>query len=135
MRREKVFCIYGCFSISRCINGGRKSLNQLNFQTLLNFYTTKIEKVVEFECFCANIVQLFQKHWQALLWMCTFCCPLQYYQNFMRNQEGKIELQKNIYRRICVRDITFLTARSPFYVFLLLSSSTASLFPSNALAE
>ena len=27
------------------------------------------------------------------------------------NQEGiKIELQKNVHRRICVRDITFLTA-------------------------
>ena len=34
----------------------------------------------------------------------------------MRHQEGKIELQKNVQRRICVRDITFLTARPPFYV-------------------
>ena len=37
----------------------------------------------------------------------------------MRNQEGlKIELQKKIPRRICVRDITFLTARPPLYVIL-----------------
>ena len=49
----------------------------------------------------------------------------------MKNQEGKIELQKNIDTRICVRDITFLTARSPFYVFSLLSPSTPSLFPSD----
>ena len=35
----------------------------------------------------------------------------------MRNLEGiKIELQKKVHRRICVRDITFLTARPPFYV-------------------
>ena len=35
----------------------------------------------------------------------------------MRNEEGiKIELQKKVHRRICVRDITFLTARLPFYI-------------------
>ena len=35
----------------------------------------------------------------------------------MRNQEEiKIELQKKVHKRICVRDITFLTARPPFYV-------------------
>ena len=28
----------------------------------------------------------------------------------------KIELQKKVHRKICVRDITFLTARLPFYV-------------------
>ena len=65
----------------------------------------------------------------ALSWMCSFCCSLEYYQSFMRNQEGKIELQKKVHRRICVRDITFLTTRPPFYVFLLLSLST--LFPSS----
>ena len=37
----------------------------------------------------------------------------------MRNQEGiKIELQKKVRRRIRVRDITFLTARPPFYITL-----------------
>ena len=34
----------------------------------------------------------------------------------MRNQEGKIELQKKVHARICVRDITFLAARPPFMV-------------------
>ena len=34
----------------------------------------------------------------------------------MRNQEGKIDLQKNIHRRIRVRDITFLTERPPFHI-------------------
>ena len=34
----------------------------------------------------------------------------------MRNQEGKIELQKKLHRKICVRDITFLAPRSSFYV-------------------
>ena len=40
-----------------------------------------------------------------------------------------------MHKRICVSGITFLTARSPFYVFLLLSSSTPFPFPSDALAE
>ena len=31
-------------------------------------------------------------------------------------QEGNIELQKKVHRRICMRDITFLTARPPSYV-------------------
>ena len=53
----------------------------------------------------------------------------------MRKLEGKIELQKKIHREICVRDITFLTARSPFYAFLLLFSSNSSPFPNDALAE
>ena len=35
----------------------------------------------------------------------------------MRNQEGKIGLQKKVDITICVRDITFLTARPPlFYI-------------------
>ena len=53
----------------------------------------------------------------------------------MRNQEEKIELQKKVHGRICVRDITFLTTRRPFYVFLLVSSSTPSPFPSEAFVE
>ena len=48
-------------------------------------------------------------------------------------QERMIELQKKVHRRIYVRDITFLTARSPFYDFLLLSSSTLTPFPSDAM--
>ena len=47
-------------------------------------------------------------------------------QGYLRNQEGiRIELQKKVHERICVRDITFFTARPPFYVtfypFLCLS--------------
>ena len=43
----------------------------------------------------------------------------------MRNQEGKIELQKKEHRRICLRVNTFLAARPPSYIifcrfFLLL---------------
>ena len=49
-------------------------------------------------------------------WMCFSCCSLFYWQSILRNQEGKIELQKIVHRRICVRDITFLSARRPYYV-------------------
>ena len=47
----------------------------------------------------------------------------------MRNQEEKIELQKNIHRKMCVRGINFWAACSTLYVSLLLFSSTPSLFP------
>ena len=48
--------------------------------------------------------------------MCFSCCSMQYYQSFMRNQKEKIELQKKVHRRICVRNITFLAARPSLYV-------------------
>ena len=35
----------------------------------------------------------------------------------MRNQEGKIELQKKVQGRICVKNITFLTVHSSFDVY------------------
>ena len=49
----------------------------------------------------------------------------QNYQRLMTNQEGKIELQKKVDRRICLWDSIFLVARPPSYVifcrfFLLL---------------
>ena len=45
-----------------------------------------------------------------------FYCFLQFYQSFIRNQDGrKTGLQKKN-KRICVREITFLTARSPLHV-------------------
>ena len=61
-----------------------------------------------------------------------FFCSLQYYQGFMRNQEGmKIELLKKVHRRICERAITFLTTRPPFYAtfccFLYLLPSPSQL--------
>ena len=38
----------------------------------------------------------------------------------MRNQEGiKIELQKEVHKRICVRDIIFLTAHPLFFVIFV----------------
>ena len=85
-------------------------------------------------------------HWQSsgiLIFLCKYYIVVSHtlvgffleLQNFMRNQDGKIELHKKVHKRVCVRDITALTARSPFFVFLLLSSSTPSHFPSYALAE
>ena len=42
---------------------------------------------------------------------------------------------KKVHRRNCMRDITFLTAPFPVYVFLLLSLSTPSPFRSDVLVE
>ena len=36
--------------------------------------------------------------------------------SFMKNQEGKMELQEIAHRRVCVRDISFLAAHPYFYV-------------------
>ena len=47
--------------------------------------------------------------------MCFSCCLLQCYQIFMRNQEGRIELQEKVHRPISVREITSLAARPPSY--------------------
>ena len=53
----------------------------------------------------------------------------------MRSQEEKkIELQKKVHRRICMRAITFLTARSPFYVIFCCLLYLLP-FPSNVLIE
>ena len=52
-----------------------------------------------------------------------------------KKQKERLSYRKKVHRGICVRDITFLTARSPFHAFLLLSSSTPSPFPNDGLAE
>ena len=58
-----------------------------------------------------------------------------YYHSFMRNQEGiKVELQKKVDRRICVRDIKFLTARPLFYVIFCCLLRLLP-FPSDVLTE
>ena len=56
-------------------------------------------------------------------WICFSFCWLWYHQSFMKIQEERIGfqeerigLQKKVHRRICVSDITFLTARSSSYV-------------------
>ena len=46
----------------------------------------------------------------------VFSLLLARYQSLMRNEKGKIKLQKKVHRRIYVRDITFSAALSPSYV-------------------
>lgn len=43
----------------------------------------------------------------------------------MRNLEEKIELQKKVYRKLFVTDITFLAAHPPFYIFAPENSGVA----------
>ena len=58
------------------------------------------------------------QHWQSsgiLIFLCKYCIVISdtlvgSYQDIMRNQERKTDLQKKVHRRICVREITFLTA-------------------------
>ena len=78
--RKENFFVYGCFSLSRYIKGGKKS----HTETQLSFWTHMLYKqptltnggIIIFSC---NSTQLFQVHWQALSWMCFFCCLMQGY--------------------------------------------------------
>ena len=56
-------------------------------------------------------------------WVYFYCCLLHYYQSFMRHKDGKIELQKNVYGRIYVRDMIFLASPLPPYVFFLANAT------------
>ena len=55
----------------------------------------------------------------------------------MRNQEGKIELQKKVYRRIYVKDIIFFLAAHTlsYAIFCRFFLSTPSPFPSDVRVE
>ena len=55
--------------------------------------TTHTDKVV-------GLYEIFVQVSDTLIgsWMYFPCCLLQYYQNFMKNQEGKIELQKKVHK-------------------------------------
>ena len=44
---------------------------------------------------------------------------VEHYWSFIKNQEGKIELQKKVFVRICVRDIKLLASFPHSYVFFL----------------
>ena len=85
-----------------------------NFVALCQFYCT------------TSLVSFTKLHQEIIEWEGK---------GFMRKPEGKIELQKKVHRGIYVRDITFVTARYPFYAFLLLSSSIPFPFPNHALAQ
>ena len=70
--------------------------------------------------------------------MCFSSSLLQYYQSFMRNQDGKIELQKRLLREIYVRGITFLGITFLAHLlmpFLSLFSPTSSPYSSDVLFE
>ena len=102
--RENKFCIYSYFSVSRYIKGGKKFHLQIqqHFQTHMYVNNPYYYIVVSDTLIDSR--------------MCFSCCSMQYYQSFMRNQKEKIELQKKVHRRICVRNITFLAARPSLYI-------------------
>ena len=117
--------MYDCFSISRYIKGGKKitSLDTIEFLEIhvcINNPYWKSSGIIIFLCKYYIVISnlLFQIHWYALSCMFSFCCSLQYYQNFMRNQYGiKIKLQKKADKIICVRSINFLIARPLFIIY------------------
>ena len=102
----------------------------------MHLYTAHFDKVMGFWYFCANIIYCSCFRYTGRLFLgCALFLARCNTMNFMRKSEGKIELQKKVHRGICVRDITFLNASYPFHALLLLSSSTPSPFPNDALTE
>ena len=131
MREKKIFCIYGCFGVTRYIKGRRKShfQAQLNFQIHIRMHKqptlTKQWNYIMFVQYYLVISEAMVASSLDVL----FLYSLQYYQCFMRNQEGlMIELQKSY--------IHFFDCTPSFlYLFLLLSLSTLFPFSSDILAE
>ena len=93
-----------------------RSLDTIEFLDTHVYKQTTLTKQWNYNIFVQILYNYFRYTGRLFLGCAVFvaCCNII---SFMRNQEGiKIELQKKVHRRICVRDITFLTARSPFYV-------------------
>ena len=105
MKEKKVFCRYGCFSVSRksiskklknrifrnnfifrhiCMYKQPILTQQWNFKTSMQIYVVISDTLID-------------------SWMCFYCCSLYHYQRFMRNQKGKVELQKkSTQKNLCV---------------------------------
>ena len=115
MREKKVFCIYGCFSISRqSISKKLKNCifrNNFIFRHICMYKQPILTKQWNFKTFMQYYVVISDTLIDS--WMCFYYCSLYYYQRFMRNQEGKFELQKkSTQKNLCV-GITFLAASLP----------------------
>ena len=119
MRKRKIFCIYGCFTVSRYIKGGRKShlQIQLNFQTYMYVHvcTIHIDNLMELKYFCANILQLFQIYIPRGSFLDVLTVMLsELYEKPRRNKDSVTEksTQKNLCERHNCFDFTlfFLSA-------------------------
>ena len=112
MKEKKIFFVYSCFRLSRYIKGGKIHIMRHNW---IFRHTCCINnahwQMVELWYFYAILYSYFRYTGRLFLGCAFFVARCN-----IRNQEGiKIELQKKVHRRICVRDI-FLAARHPFYV-------------------
>ena len=136
MRGEKIFCIYGCFSIyvisTEVENHIFKPIEFLDTSAFINNQHWQSSEILIFLCkydivISETLVGFFlDVHFLLLAVILS---------ELHEKPRRKDWVKEKIHRRICVRDITFLTARCPFYVFLLLFLSTPSHFPSDVPAE
>ena len=120
--KNKIFCIYGSFSVSRYIKGGR-NLDQIEFLDTLMFRNNpnwQSSGIITFLCkYDIVIPETLVGFFLNVLFLL-----LQDYHSFMRNEEGiKIELQKKVHRRICVRHVTFFDFKRSFLCHFLLPYS------------
>ena len=130
MREKKIFCVYGCFSVTRYINGGKKSHldTQLNFQTHMYKQPT-LTNQWNYNIFVRTLYSFFRYTGRLFLECALFLLAVIFsglHEKLRRNED---KLLKKVHRRVCERGITFLTVRPPFYVtfccFLYLLSPTS----------
>ena len=106
IREKKIFRMYGCFSISRCIKGDRKSCYGHN-------------RIFRHTCMCKQLILTTQQNYN--IFMQILYNYLRYTDKLLnvvflllpvkRDQEGKIELQKKVH--IC----RFFRLLPPFFFF------------------
>ena len=115
MREKKIFFVYMAASVYHVRKLKIASLDTIAFlgtHVCISNPDSQSSEIIIFWCRYYIVIS------DTLIgsWI-YFCCSwLQCYQSFMKNQEGKIEQQKKVHRRIYMRNITFLAACPPSYV-------------------
>ena len=110
-RKQDCFFLYGCFSVLRYIKTRMfwdiklpwsKEVENRIFRRNRIFRHTCMYKqpiLTKYHIFVQKLHSHF-RYTDRLRYTDVFsCCSLQYYQSFMRNHEGKIELQKKVHKR------------------------------------
>ena len=137
MTEIKIFCIYGCFSVSRYIKGSRKSIFRHNWifrhscmykqPTLIKWWNYSIS------------VQILYRYFRYTDWFFLACALFIGHYNIIR-ASWETKMERLGYRKMCIKEFVWGKSLSWLYALpsmsvLLLSSSTPSPFPSGGLAE
>ena len=109
-KEKKSFCIYIYFSVSRYIKEGRKSY----LQTQSHFRHTCMYKqpILRKQWNCNSFVQTLHSYlrYTDRLLMCFLVALCYIIRVLSKTKKERLNYSKNVHRRICIRDITFLAA-------------------------